>query len=124
MRKVLVLFGLIFMAFVWWIGTRLSADAIGLAVGVVFGVLAGVPTALLVMATSRHGDRLADDREDYNQRQLASPYQPPVILLGPPAQRQVDAMPAMPAVREAARPARFRVRGEREDWVDMDGWGK
>ena len=34
----------------WLFASRLSADALGMAVGLVFGVLAGVPTALLVLA--------------------------------------------------------------------------
>ena len=37
----------------WLFASRLSADALGMAVGLLFGVLAGVPTALLVLASSR-----------------------------------------------------------------------
>lgn len=40
----------------WIIGSRLSADAIGLGVGVVFGVLAGIPTALLLLASQRRSN--------------------------------------------------------------------
>lgn len=35
----------------WRIGGRLSADALSMAVGVLFGVMAGVPAALLLMAS-------------------------------------------------------------------------
>jgi hypothetical protein len=37
----------------WRVGGSLSPDALSMAVGVLFGVLAGVPTALLVMAGGR-----------------------------------------------------------------------
>lgn len=40
----------------WWIGERLSPDAIGMALGMVLGVLAGVPAAALVLAVLRGGD--------------------------------------------------------------------
>ncbi|MCB9161622.1 MAG: hypothetical protein H6644_17570 [Caldilineaceae bacterium] len=39
----------------WQIGSKLSADAIGMGVGVLFGVMAGIPTALLLMAHNRVG---------------------------------------------------------------------
>lgn len=47
----------------WRIGGSLSPDALSMAVGVLFGVMAGVPTALLVMAGSRrrHSDERAND---------------------------------------------------------------
>ncbi len=37
----------------WRVGESLSSDALSMAVGVLFGVMAGVPTALLVMAGGR-----------------------------------------------------------------------
>ena len=37
----------------WRIGEALSSDAISMAVGVLFGVLAGIPTALLVLVGGR-----------------------------------------------------------------------
>ena len=40
----------------WIIGSRLSADAIGMGVGIVFGVLAGIPTALLLLASQRRSN--------------------------------------------------------------------
>ena len=46
----------------WRIGGRLSPDAMGLATGVVFGVLAGLPTALLVLASNRSRRRRHDFR--------------------------------------------------------------
>ena len=44
---------LVIGVFAWSIANRLSADAIGMAVGLGFGVLAGIPAALLVFVASR-----------------------------------------------------------------------
>ena len=81
----------------WLFASRLSADALGMAVGLLFGVLAGVPTALLVLASSRcrqHEDDEDDDeaapqgygQSGYGQRAFGQPYpyQPPVIVLAAP----------------------------------------
>jgi len=61
-------------AIAWQIGERLSSDAISMGLGVFFGVLAGVPTALLVMAADRRDDRPT-------QPQQPPQYQPPVIVI-------------------------------------------
>lgn len=45
---------------VWSIGSRLSTDAIGMGVGMIFGVLSGVPLALLILAAPRSGRRQPD----------------------------------------------------------------
>ena len=81
----------------WLFASRLSADALGMAVGLLFGVLAGVPTALLVLASSRRRQHEDDEDEDeaapqgygqsgYGQRAFGQPYpyQPPVIVLAAP----------------------------------------
>jgi hypothetical protein len=124
----------------WLLGSRLSADALGMAVGLVFGVLAGVPTALLVLAANRR--RPADDDEDddeaapaygHPQGMHALPYQPPVIVLaapqaasqqwpGPPTVDSVgypvrQALPG-PSAPAAGRERVFKVVGEKEEWLD------
>ncbi|MCB0056780.1 MAG: hypothetical protein KDE45_07145, partial [Caldilineaceae bacterium] len=48
--------------FAFVVGSRLSADAVGMAIGVLFGVLAGIPTALLVLASGRR--RRAEEEEE------------------------------------------------------------
>lgn len=76
----------------WLFASRLSADALGMAVGLIFGVLAGVPTALLVLAANRRrtADYDEDDEEDaasrYGQGRGAPalPFQPPVIVVTSP----------------------------------------
>jgi hypothetical protein len=123
----------------WLFGSRLSADALGMAVGLVFGVFAGVPTALLVLAANRR--RPVDDDDDdegdtaYGRRQgmHALPYQPPVIVLASPqaapqqwpGPQTVDsvgypvrqALPG-PGVPPSARERVFKVVGEKEEWLD------
>lgn len=124
----------------WLFGSRLSADALGMAVGLVFGVFAGVPTALLVLAANRR--RPVDDADDddegdspYGRRQAmhALPYQPPVIVLAAPqaapqqwpGPQTVDsvgypvrqALPG-PGVPPAGRERVFKVVGEKEEWLD------
>jgi len=51
------IFGLVAIVFVGWAGYRvisvLSADALAMAVGVLMGVLAGIPTTLLALTGHR-----------------------------------------------------------------------
>lgn len=62
MRRLIGLAALLFAGMLaWQVGNRLSTDAVGMGVGLVFGVLAGVPAALLVLATGR---RQRDDDDD------------------------------------------------------------
>lgn len=123
--------------------TRLSSDALGMAIGVMFGVLAGIPAALLVLATSRRRDR--DDEYDADRHALPPPYgqvppysyQPPVIVLAAPMAQEPQTVnytdnrsvtihaPAggMPLLADREREVQaqrsgrvFRVVGEREEW--------
>ena len=70
MKKFLLIFMLIAAGtLIWYISSRLSADAIGMAIGILLGVLAGLPAAILVMASGR---RQADREESRASRQ--NPY--------------------------------------------------
>ncbi|MCB0045941.1 MAG: hypothetical protein H6642_18230 [Caldilineaceae bacterium] len=122
------------LAFVWQIVNRLSADAIGMAMGVLFGVMAGVPAALLVMASGRRREERAEQ-----QARPPSPYalpahsQAPVIVLagnGYPMQQPPQPggyapdyppaygrQPALPGPAQA-HGRQFKVVGEKEEWVD------
>lgn len=45
---------LIFMAwFGWQVGGHLSSDALAMAIGVLFGVLAGIPAMLMILASAQ-----------------------------------------------------------------------
>lgn len=83
MKRTIFLAGLIFAGVLAWrIGNSLSADALGMAVGILFGMLAGMPAALLVLVAQR---RSLDEEQEEPTRQQISPYypqhQPPVIIV-------------------------------------------
>ncbi|MCC6169322.1 MAG: hypothetical protein IT329_19025 [Caldilineaceae bacterium] len=131
---------LVFVAVAAWrVGGALSADALGMAVGVIFGVMAGLPAALLVMASGRRRETERDDQSERRKQSLPAYYggyppgygQPPVIVLagngmsapqgygqgygqGYPGQNHS----ALPAPRETVDVRQFKVVGEKEEWVD------
>jgi hypothetical protein len=129
---------LVFVAVAAWrIGGSLSADALGMAVGVLFGVLAGLPAALLVLISGRRREADRDEQSERRKQSLPAYYggyppgygQPPVIVLagngmqaaqgfgsgsGYPGQHQY----ALPAPRETVDVRQFKVIGEKEEWVD------
>lgn len=135
-------FGLALLVFigvaVWQIGSKLSADALGMGVGVLFGVMAGIPAALLVLASGRRReqrDPYPDPHQGRGQRGQMMPYggypqQPPVIVLtgngmaqgypqagaGMPGQQHYLPQPGSPGRTLEAR--EFRVVGEKEEWVE------
>ncbi len=116
----------------WRIGDALSPDALSMAVGVLFGVMAGVPAALLVMAGSRRAVReeRGDEGRTRQQGQVAPytagwpvPYaqQPPVIVVAGPQGMagQAPAASMRPEWFSPEAPARhFTVVGEREQLVE------
>ncbi len=54
MKKFIGLMGLVFIGTVGWrVGESLSSDAVSMALGLLLGVMAGIPTALMVLAASR-----------------------------------------------------------------------
>jgi hypothetical protein len=142
MKKMIGLIVLVFVGTAGWrIGNNLSSDAISMAVGIFFGVLAGIPTALLVLAADRHkSDRTAQRREmahhglthqQTTYPAYGGPNQPPVIILngaGQPMPRQQqhayghdEAGSAIEAAGwpQQQRPARrFKVVGEEEAWIE------
>lgn len=88
LSKVIALCLLVFVAVAGWkIGDKLSGDAVAMAVGVLFGVMAGIPTALMVMASNRQGHSQAQEsfrmmnerRQDETSRQ---PAQQTLVIVG------------------------------------------
>jgi hypothetical protein len=126
---VLVFFG----AGAWYVGSRLSSDAIGMALGVMFGVVATLPVALIVLAVRR---RSHEDEESARAPGPSGGYslsrapQPPVIIVTGPGFQQQGSAPvgylphgeptrlALPDL-QAQKPGRaFRMVGEKDEWIE------
>lgn len=130
MKRLVILSALVFLGAAGWsLGQKLSPDALSMAVGIFFGVVASVPAAILVLAASRRADR--QPTVDRRQGAPASGYQTPVIVVAPPmanygpmpgaqsGQAPVNGyLPAPQQIVEPARQRQFRVVGEDDDWVD------
>lgn len=131
MKRVIVVAVLIFLGVALWrIGESLSSDAIGMALGVVFGVLAGLPVALLTMAASR---RRTEYESEFSAHRGGGAYpyyppQPPVIVVTgsqqlPGGQNPVGYLPAGQTPANGAWPGQrgdrvFTVVGEKEGFVE------
>ncbi|HAJ38689.1 MAG TPA: hypothetical protein DCL15_23730 [Chloroflexi bacterium] len=112
---------------VWRLGSRLSADAVGLALGVLLGVLASIPASLLILVSSRRREASDDEAHWTEPPQEHMPlYQPPVIVLagpGAPLPAQQLPMPTHPTAppihgwsgTTGAR--QFKIVGEEEHWL-------
>lgn len=90
------------------VGSRLSGEATALAVGVVLGVLAGLPMGGLVLMLQRRG-------EGERQRVVQEQRYPPVVVVNPgisPGLR--GEVPYLPPVGEYAPQRQFKIIGEEE----------
>jgi hypothetical protein len=101
------------------IGTRLSGDAIAMLVGVIAGIAAGIPTALLLIFVTRRR-REEVEPEPYGDRRAQMT--PPVIIVTPGNAPQswpyhAGALPAQ-QLPPTGGPRRFRVMGLDEE--DME----
>lgn len=143
MKRLLILAALIFVgALGWRIGSALSSDAIGIAVGVVFGVLASIPAALLLLVAGRRSERRQEWEADgprgrggpqYARGQGQYDGYPPVVIMTPPSmpvpggqanqfggylpQPNQMALPG-PGGGQMPSQRQFRVVGEEEEWVE------
>ena len=108
MNKLLFVFVVLVLGVAaWYLGKRMSIDAITLGIGLIFGVLSGIPTALLLFGTmaqqpqrggysagyaagrnDAHREMLEADGRRLVARQSAELQRmqpPPVIIVHPPA---------------------------------------
>lgn len=102
MKRLLILAALIFVgALGWRVGSSMSSDAMGIAVGVVFGVLASIPAALLMLVAGRRNERRQEwdgkgegegrrgrgGQQPRGQGQGPGQYDgyPPVVIMTPPS---------------------------------------
>jgi len=83
MNRLIVLLALLagIVAGVYLIGNRLEPESLAVIIGVVCGVGAGVPTALLILLAQRAASRLNGARSA--PPPVVQPPQPQVIVVGP-----------------------------------------
>ena len=101
------------------IGQRMSTDAMAVVVGVACGVLASIPTSLLILAVSgRRGEREVQQRREY----------PPVVIVNPGNNQPRYLQPPYPASQIQEQERQFRVIGDEDalycsvqDSVVLDG---
>lgn len=97
------------------IGNRMSAEAMSVVIGVVFGVAASIPTSLLIVAATRQSRHdpyrsLGPDPQPRSQ-------QPNIYIVNPGAQPAQPARPQLPEPYSYAMPQlerRFTVVGDED----------
>jgi hypothetical protein len=95
------------------IGQRMSTDAMAVVIGVACGVLASIPTSLLILAVSgRQGGRR--EREERRQREY-----PPVVIVNPGDNQPRYLPPPFQAPPIHDQDRQFRVIGDED--VVLDG---
>lgn len=99
------------------IGNRMSAEAMSVVIGVVFGVAASIPTSLLIVAATR-GRR---SEESYYRSLGPDPQprtqQPNIYIVNPGVQPAQPARPQLPEPYSYAMPQlerRFTVVGDED----------
>jgi hypothetical protein len=110
----------------WQIGGTLSSDALSMAMGIFFGVVAGIPTALLLMGSGRRrnesSSRMAQGASGRNRMPVMPPMmahpQPPVIVITGNAQPPPPPSYVAPSDQQPRRDRRFKVVGEKEEWLE------
>lgn len=91
------------------IGKRMSADAMAVVIGVGCGVLASIPTSLLILAvTNRRGEREIPQHRDY----------PPVVIVNPSNSQPRYLEPPLPTAMLQPQQRQFRVIGDEDIVLD------
>ena len=122
-RSVIIVGGIFAVALAVVIGNRMSADAMAVVVGVMCGVLASVPTSLLlVWALGRRGQGAVTGADGSGQGGMGSHY-PPIVVVnsgagvpgyGPPL--NLAHSPGSPSL--PGGPRSFKVVGDEETAFD------
>jgi hypothetical protein len=123
MKRTLALIGAAFaVALAVVIGNRMSADAMAVVVGVVCGVLASIPTSLLLIwALGRRGYGAGAESQARNN--TGTQY-PPVVVVNPgpgygmPGYGPSPAPPIERSLPPPGSPRTFKVVGDEETMLD------
>ncbi len=122
MKRAVIIVGAVFaVALAVMIGSRLSADAMGVVVGVVCGVLASVPTSLvLVWALVRRTQRSGS--EALARPGMGSSQYPPVVVINPGPGYGMSGYGPPPMASHSlpapGGPRSFKVVGDEETVLD------
>ncbi|MBM4466221.1 MAG: hypothetical protein FJ014_11825 [Chloroflexi bacterium] len=93
------------------IGQRMSTDAMAVVIGVACGVVASIPTSLLILTvTNRRGEREVQRQPNY----------PPVVIVNPGNNQPRYLQPPFPTPLSQGQERQFRVIGD-EDVVLEEG---
>jgi hypothetical protein len=91
------------------IGKRMSTDAMAVVIGVACGVVASIPTSLLILAVSnRRGEREVRQRRDY----------PPVVIVNPGSNQSHHLQPPFPTPMIQGQERQFNVIGDEDVVLD------
>lgn len=97
------------------VGRRMSTEAMAVLVGVVCGIAAGIPTALLLLVAVTRRDRRRMEEAERRARQPTS-YPPVVVIQGGQPLRWPEPPPCQPPPslprREAIEAPAYRVLGD------------
>ncbi len=103
------------------VGQRMSTDAMAVAIGVVFGVAASIPTSLLVVAATR--SRREEGYRPPRDELRSPPPAPQIYVVNPGTQPGQGNLPWLgaPDLYAGSQPARrFKLVGEDERWLEDD----
>lgn len=125
MKRSIAIVGAVFaVALAVVIGTRMSADAMAVVVGVVCGVLASVPTSLLLIwALARRGQGTGMGVEGQGRGGTGTNY-PPVVVVNPGPGYGVQgygppsALPPEQSLPAPGSSRTFKVVGDEETMLD------
>jgi len=96
------------------VGYRMSAEAMAVVVGVVCGVLAGIPASLLILWAIGRRER----------REERTGLYPPVVVINPgtPMHTSPQFQSLWPPALTSPTPRQFKVIGEEETRVEAGQW--
>ena len=106
------------------VGNRMSADAMAVVVGVACGVMASVPTSLLLIwALGRRGQGVGTGADGHPRYGVGTPY-PPVVVVNPGTGHNAHSygLPPLPSMDRTlpppGGPRSFKVVGDEETMLD------
>jgi len=133
MKRSIVVIGVVFaVALAVVIGNRMSADAMAVVVGIVCGVLASIPTSLLLIwALGRRGQGANTETAGAGRFGAGTPY-PPIVVVNPGSGHGFSptgtygqgygahtVSPMDPSLSAPSGPRTFKVVGEEETMLDQ-----